>query len=87
MEIPIEINSSVIEWLSSMGYPVAGMPRELMRTILIREARQWQMSPSRLAAWINEGVRQPVTAGAESRLVARESQPQRLSTTLVGAHG
>lgn len=87
MEVPVEINGRVIEWLSSMGYPVAGMPQELMHSILVREARQWQMTPSKLTALINEGAKQPVAAGAESRNAARESQPQRRSTRFIGAHG
>lgn len=87
MEVPVEINSRIVEWLSSMGYPVAGMPQELLRGMLLREARQWQLSPSKLAALINAGVKQPVLAGLETRFAAREAQPPRRTNWFVGAHG
>lgn len=87
MEVPVDINNRIVEWLSSMGYPVAGMPQELLRGMLLREARQWQVSPSKLAALINDGVKQPVYVGMESRLAAREAQPPRRTSWFVGAHG
>lgn len=87
MEVPVEINSRIVEWLSSMGYPVAGMPQELLRGMLLREARQWQLSPSKLAAVINEGVRQPAHAGIEPRLAPREAHAPRRTNWFVGAHG
>ncbi len=87
MEVSVEINNRVVEWLSSMGYPVAGMPQELLRGMLLREARQWQLSPSKLAAFINDGIRQPAYAGLEPRIEAREAQLSRRTNWLVGAHG
>lgn len=62
MELRVEINSTVVEWLASMGYPVAGMPVELLRGMLLREARQWQIAPERLEMMILEGER-PEVAG------------------------
>ncbi|MEX0600479.1 MAG: hypothetical protein WD021_02815 [Rhodothermales bacterium] len=59
MELRIDIHGKVIEWLSSMGYPVSGMPVELLRGMLLREARQWQVSPERLETMILEEARQP----------------------------
>lgn len=56
MELRIEINERVIEWLASMGYPVAGMPQELLLGMLLREARQWQLSPEALESLIEEGA-------------------------------
>lgn len=87
MEVPVEINNRIVEWLSSMGYPVAGMPQELLRGMLLREARQWQLSPSKLAVLINDGARQPVFAGIEPRLAGREAQPPRRTSWFIGAHG
>lgn len=55
MELQIDIDTRVREWLASMGYPVAGMPAELLQGMLLREARQWQLSPEALCALIDEG--------------------------------
>ena len=55
MELQIDIDTRVQEWLASMGYPVAGMPVELLQGMLLREARQWQLSPEALRALIDEG--------------------------------
>lgn len=59
MEVRIDkdahiIDARVREWLASMGYPVAGMPAELLHRMLVREARQWQLSPEALRALIDE---------------------------------
>lgn len=56
MELQIDIDGAVVDWLASMGYPVAGMPRELLQGMLLREARQWQLSPDALRALIDEGA-------------------------------
>lgn len=78
MELRIDIHGKVIEWLSSMGYPVSGMPVELLRGMLLREARQWQVSPERLEHMILEEARQAdgqrttsVRPGHDPRPVAR----------------
>lgn len=54
MEVRIDIDTRVREWLASMGYPVAGMPAELLHRMLLREARQWQLSPEALCDMIDE---------------------------------
>lgn len=87
MEVPVEINNRIVEWLSSMGYPVAGMPQELLRGMLLREARQWQLSPTKLASIINDGVVQPAFAGFEPQNAAREVHTPRRTNWFVGAHG
>ncbi len=87
MEVPVEINVRIVDWLSSMGYPVTGMPHELLRGMLLREARQWQLSPSRLAALINDGVRMPALAGTEPRPASWDARPPRRTAWFVGAHG
>lgn len=85
MEVGVEINSRIVEWLSSMGYPVSGMPQALLRGMLLREAQQWQLSPSKLAAIINEGVKQPEFTGSEPRYTARDVQPLRRTNMFVGS--
>lgn len=86
MEVPVEINGRVVEWLSSMGYPVEGMSRERMQSTLIREARQWQMSPYRLTAWINEGAGESASSGVESRhSILQDVQSTHRSALYAGA--
>ncbi len=65
MELRIDINTRVVAWLASMGYPVSGMPIQVLRAMLLREARQWQMSPERLEMMILEDSRQPEHGPAE----------------------
>lgn len=65
MELRIDINTKVVAWLASMGYPVSGMPIQVLRGMLLREARQWQMSPERLEMMILEDPRQPEHGPAE----------------------
>ncbi|GEM_PF-2977191 len=55
MELQVEIDAHVKEWLKSMGYPVAGMPTEILHGMLLREARQWQITPEALCELIEEG--------------------------------
>lgn len=86
MEVPVEMNSRVVAWLASMGYPVEGMPREMLRQMLLREARQWQIAPSKLAALINEGARQPGISGIEAQAMRRESSGAGRTTWFVGSH-
>lgn len=54
MEIKIDINQPILNWLASMGYAVAGMPREVVEGMFLREARQWEVSPERLEALVRE---------------------------------
>jgi hypothetical protein len=58
MEIRVDINDKVVAWLASMGYPVMGLPVHALRGMLLREARQWQLSPDRLVSMIVENSRQ-----------------------------
>jgi len=55
MNIKIKMNSHIIEWLASMGYPVSNMPREAIEGIFLREARQWEVPPERLEEMVREG--------------------------------
>jgi hypothetical protein len=87
MEVQVEINNRIVEWLSSMGYPVNGMPQALLRGMLLREAQQWQLSPSKLAAIINEEVKQPEYVGSETRYTARDVQPLRRTNMFAGSPG
>lgn len=59
MELKIDINKKVVAWLASMGYPVSGMPVQVLRGMLLREARQWQVTPERLEMMILEDARRP----------------------------
>lgn len=56
MELQVDIDGRVREWLKSMGYPVAGLPMEMLHGMLLREARQWQLSPEALCEMIDEGA-------------------------------
>lgn len=75
MELKIDINGRVVEWLASMGYPVSGMPVQLLRGMLLREARQWQVSPERLEMMILEDARQPASGPADVTPLLRDAQP------------
>lgn len=65
MEVRIDVNDVVVEWLASMGYPVKGMPTRLLRGMLLREARQWNVSPEALQALIHEGARTRTATGGD----------------------
>ena len=52
MEIKITINQHILNWLTSMGYSVSGMPREAIEGMFLREARQWDVSPEQLEALV-----------------------------------
>ena len=54
MEVRVRISSRIVAWLASMGYPVAGMPGQVLHGMLLHEARQWQISPEALASMIDE---------------------------------
>lgn len=56
MELRIEIDDAVVEWLASMGYPVKGTPVRMLRGMLLREALQWEVSPEALQALMYEGA-------------------------------
>ena len=76
MEVGIQISNKVIAWLGSMGYPIAGMPHEILRRMLAHEARQWQLSPEVLSKMILEGsAAQPVAPDVKT--MPREAQPMR----------
>lgn len=55
MNIKIKLSQHIIEWLTSMGYPVSSMPKEAIEGIFLREARQWELPPERLAEMVREG--------------------------------
>lgn len=57
MEIKININQHILDWLDSMGYAVSGMPREIIEGMFLREARQWEMTPERLEELVMEQTR------------------------------
>lgn len=76
MELQIDIDRPVVEWLASMGYPVAGMPSEVLHGMLLREARQWQLSPSRLRDLIDEGAAK--ASGHAARVVTAQSRIARM---------
>ena len=86
MEVPVEIDSRIVSWLSSMGYPVSGMPPELLHRMLLREARQWQLAPSKLAAIIQDGGRQSASVETEMRGANRDQPVQRRSYRYAGTH-
>lgn len=54
MEINININQHILDWLASMGYTVSGMPREVVEGMFLREARQWELAPERLEELVME---------------------------------
>lgn len=74
MELRIDINSKVVAWLASMGYPVSGMPVQVLRGMLLREARQWHLSPERLEEMILEYARQPDHGGVEIASLVRDAR-------------
>lgn len=74
MEAGVHISNKIIAWLGSMGYPVAGMPAEILRRMLAHEARQWQLSPEVLSKMITDGVSAP---GTDLRPAPRDAQPLR----------
>lgn len=86
MEVPVEINSRIVAWLSSMGYPVSGMPPELLHRMLLREARQWQLAPSKLAAIIQDEARHPASTDAETAAVTRDQTVQSRTYWYAGTH-
>lgn len=87
MEVPVEMNSSIVAWLSSMGYPVDGMPKEMLRQMLIREARQWQLSPSKLVAMIDDEKRHSAFSRMNGRDAGREASSAGASNWFIGAQG
>lgn len=87
MEATVEINGTVVEWLSSMGYPVTGMPEALLRGMFLREARQWQLSPTSLAAIIHEGERKPDFGNYGQRFATPETRPFQSTNSYMGLHG
>ena len=72
MEAGVQISNKVIAWLGSMGYPVTGMPAEILSRMLAHEARQWHLSPEVLSKMITDGASAP-----DVRAVPREAQPMR----------
>ncbi len=74
MELRIDINTMVVAWLASMGYPVSGMPAQVLRGMLLREARQWQISPERLETMILENARQPDHGRAALASLVRDAR-------------
>lgn len=64
MEIKININQHILNWLASMGYSVKGMPREALEGMFLREARQWEVAPERLEAMVMEQTLPPRTHAA-----------------------
>jgi len=88
MELPEEINKKIIEWLASMGYPVDSMPKGLLRSIFVREAHQWQVSPATLAAIISEGAKKAEIVELDApRYVAHDIQPLTLTDMFAGSSG
>ncbi len=83
MELPIGINRKVVDWLASMGYPVSGMSAKALQAMLLREARQWQVSPERLETMILEddgqrlGELGPMVREAAGRISVGEAGPPR----------
>ena len=70
MEIKITLNQHILNWLTSMGYSVSGMPREAIEGMFLREASQWDVTPEQLVELVqaNSGpARRSVSsfAGAE----------------------
>ena len=56
MSIKINTSQHIIDWLASMGYPVAGMPREAIEGVFLREARQWEnLGPAPVSPWYRHG--------------------------------
>lgn len=82
MELRIDIDRAVVDWLASMGYPVAGMPRELLQGMLLREARQWQLSPEALRTLIDEGAHQPPRAETDDQPFQDAGRQRRMSDRL-----
>lgn len=74
MELRIDIDTRVRKWLSSMGYPVAGMPPEMLYGMLLREARQWEISPEALCAMIEEGSTRAADAQPSGGLMHHDFQ-------------
>ena len=68
MEVRIDISTRIVAWLASMGYPVAGMPGQILHRMLLHEARQWQISPETLVGMI-EGE------GSYARVVPQNVRP------------
>ncbi len=64
MEIKININQHILNWLGAMGYSVSGMPREIIEGMFLREARQWDVPPERLEAMVMEQRTPPRTHAA-----------------------
>ena len=46
---------SVLAWMRSMGYPLAGQPHEIVEAMFLREAQQWGLEPYQLRALIRRG--------------------------------
>lgn len=86
MEVPVEIDGKVVAWLSSMGYPVSGMPPELLHRMLLREARQWKLAPSKLAAIIKGEAMRPASTESDSRAANRDHPVQRRTQWYAGTH-
>jgi len=88
MEVRIHISTRIVAWLASMGYPVAGMPGQILHRMLLHEARQWQISPEALAGMIDEGEGQYVRAAPQNvRPIARHAhQVRRPADRQVGSH-
>ena len=83
MELRIDIDRAVVDWLASMGYPVAGMPQELLHGMLLREARQWQLPPEALRALIDEGATQSPQRVANDHRYREGARPRRTDERLV----
>lgn len=48
------LDQQIVDWLRSLGYPVAEMPRESVAAMFFREARKWGLSPRDLAMLVKE---------------------------------
>lgn len=87
MERRTEFDSKIVDWLAAMGYPVAGMPEGLLHGMLVREARQWQISPERLETMILEDAGHGARAGAPAAGRPRRTPPvSRTPSSLALSH-
>ncbi|MEX1055180.1 MAG: hypothetical protein WED81_04065 [Rhodothermales bacterium] len=88
MEARIHISTRIVAWLASMGYPVAGMPGQILHRMLLHEAHQWQISPEALAGMIDETESQHGRAVPQNfRPIARHAHPlRRPADRQVGSH-